>query len=199
MGAIVSEPNFDVACAPASQRMLLGRTMDRLAHLIETVDRTLQSLEGKRQMDIAEYYAGFNVALIEELRQELKQQWGEDTLRGSESRVTKRGKESFSEHQEKGGAIFSAIAELIPQGPASPAVQQLIAGWREWLPYVSTYSDEAVLGLGPVCRQDPRFAAMVLVAGGGALVWDSSQVRRGGSDADNGVCRRRAREGASCP
>jgi DNA-binding transcriptional MerR regulator len=155
---IVSRPDFDVLEALRSHRTLLKKKSERINELLVTVDRTISQLQGEVSMDIKDYYEGFSDDRIEEYRQEVRERWGEDTLRDSEARVMNMGKKRFAELQAEGGAIFQAVADNMPQGFDSPAVQQQVAKWRRWLEHFHTYSDEALLGLGRTYSQDSRFA-----------------------------------------
>jgi len=156
---IVSHPDFNVRRALDEHRVLLTKRADRIAELLQTVDNTIKKIEGAIDMDIKEYYQGFSNAQIEAYRKEARQRWGEDTVRDSESRVLKMGKQRMTELQAEGGAIFQTLAELMPKGAASPEVQEQVAKWRVWLEHFSAYSDEAVLGLAHMYSEDSRFVA----------------------------------------
>ena len=54
--------------------------------------------------------------------------------------------------------LTDAPADNMGKGHASPEVQEQVANWRDWLENFHYYSDEAVLGLGQMYSQDPRFA-----------------------------------------
>ena len=127
---------------------------------------TLRQLQGEMEMDIKDCYEGLSDDQVEEYRKEVRERWGEETLKNSEARVTNMGKERFAELQAEGGAIFRAIAGNMPQGFDSPEVQAQVAKWRQWLEHFHSYSDEAVLGLGQTYSQDPRFAAFFEKYGG---------------------------------
>jgi DNA-binding transcriptional MerR regulator len=156
---IMSRPDFDVLEALRSHRTLLMKKGQRINELLATVDRTIGQLQGETKMEIKDYYEGFSDEKIDEYRKEVRERWGEDTLRDSEARVMNMGKKRFAELQAEGGAIFQAIADNMPQGFDSSEVQAQVAKWRQWLEHFHTYSDEAVLGLGRTYSQDPRFGA----------------------------------------
>jgi MerR family transcriptional regulator, thiopeptide resistance regulator len=156
---ILQKPGFDVVEALRSHRSLLSKKAERIAELLRTVDRTISHMEGESEMEIREYYQGFSEEQIEQYREEVRQRWGEDTLRDSEARVERMGKERFADVQAEGDAMFRSMAELMPRGAASAEVQHLVARWREWLENFATYSDEAVLGLARTYSEDARFAA----------------------------------------
>lgn len=108
-------------------------------------------------MQIEECYKGLNKKQIEKYRQEVCKRWGKDTLKESEDRISKMGKERFSEVQAEGTSIFETIGDNISKGFDSDEVQEQIVKWRKWLDNFATYSDEAVLGLGQAYSQHPRF------------------------------------------
>lgn len=155
---ILARPDFDVIEALQSQRALLRKKSERIRELLATVDKTIKKLKGETDMTIKEYYQGFSDEQIEKYRTEVRQRWGEDTLKNSEARVTRMGKEKFAALQAEGGVIFKTIADNMKQGFDSPEIQVQIAKWRQWLENFSTYSDEAVEGLGQVYSQHPDFA-----------------------------------------
>jgi DNA-binding transcriptional MerR regulator len=156
---IMSRPDFNVLEALEQHRLLLQKRAARIKELLATVDWTVKKLKGEKTMSIKDYYKGFSDEQIEKYRAEVTKRWGGDTLRESEARVIRLGKEKFAALQEKGGKIFQTIADNMDQGPGSPAVQEQVVKWRRWLEYFHHYSDEAALGLGRAYSQHPDFAA----------------------------------------
>jgi len=158
IGRIISRPDFDVLEAMQAHRTLLLKRAERIDGLIATVDKTIKKLKGETDMQIREYYDGFSDEQVEKYRQEVRERWGEDTLKESEERVIAMGKENFTALQAKGNAIFRAISDSMEKGFVSDDVQGQVARWREWLENFHHYSDEAALGLGRTYSSDPRFA-----------------------------------------
>jgi MerR family transcriptional regulator, thiopeptide resistance regulator len=158
IGKMLSQPGFDALEALKSHKVLLSKRADRIHELQATVDRTIKNLKGEGSMEIKEYYQGFSEDQIEKYRDEVRRKWGEKTLKDSEERVKKMGKEKFSTLQAEGGKIFQIISDNMAKGFGSGLVQAQVAKWREWLENFHHYADEAVLGLGQVYSQDPRFA-----------------------------------------
>ena len=155
---IMSRPDFDVLEALKAHRTLLTRRVERINDLLATVDRTIRQIKGETEMSIKDYYKGFSDEQIAKYRKEARELYGEDTVKESEARVMKMGKEKFAAVQAEGGAIFKAIADNMAKGYDSPLVQKQVAKWRKWLENFSYYSDEAVLGLGQAYSQHPDFA-----------------------------------------
>jgi DNA-binding transcriptional MerR regulator len=154
---IVSRPDFDVLAALKSHRTLLLKKKVRLTELLATVEKTIKNLKGEVKMSIKEYYQGFRDEQIEKYRQEVRQRWGDKTLKDSEERVMKMGKVKFAGLQAEGGKIFQAVADNMAAGFDSPEVQKQVARWRGWLENFHHYPPEAVLGLGQAYSQHPDF------------------------------------------
>jgi MerR family transcriptional regulator, thiopeptide resistance regulator len=155
---ITSRPDFDALEALQSHKELLQKRKERIDELLRTIDKTIKNFKGEKLMEIKEYYQGFSDEQIEKYRDEVKKRWGEKTLKESEDRVKKMGKEKFAEVQAESDRIFRTIAENMPKGYDSRIVQGEVAKWRQWLENFSHYSDAAVLGLGRKYSQNPEFA-----------------------------------------
>ena len=110
-------------------------------------------------MSIKEYYQGFSDEKIERYRREVKERWGEKTLKDSEARVLKMGKEKFAELQSEGGRISQAMCHNLAGGCENEAAQAQVALWRQRLENFHNYPDEAALGLARAYSQHPEFAA----------------------------------------
>jgi DNA-binding transcriptional MerR regulator len=155
---ITSRPDFDAVEALQSHKALLQKRKERIDELLNTIAKTIKNITGEKLMEIKEYYQGFSDEQIEKYREEVKQRWGEKTLKDSEARVMKMGKEKFAEVQAESDRIFRTIAENMGKGYDSKIVQAEVAKWRQWLENFHHYPDEAVLGLGRAYSQNPEFA-----------------------------------------
>ena len=155
---ITSRPDFDAVEALQSHKALLQKRKERIDELLNTIAKTIKNITGEKLMEIKEYYQGFSDEQIEKYREEVKQRWGEKTLKDSEARVMKMGKEKFAEVQAESDRIFRTIAENMAKGYDSKIVQAEVAKWRQWLENFHHYPDEAVLGLGRAYSQNPEFA-----------------------------------------
>jgi DNA-binding transcriptional MerR regulator len=155
---ITSQADFDALEALQSHKELLQKRKERIDELLRTINKTIKNIKGENLMEIKEYYQGFSDEQIEKYREEVKQRWGEKTLKDSEARVMKMGKEKFAEVQAESDRIFRTIAENMAKGYDSKIVQTEIAKWRQWLENFHHYPDEAVLGLGRAYSQNPEFA-----------------------------------------
>jgi DNA-binding transcriptional MerR regulator len=155
---IISRPDFDAVDALQSHKALLQKRKERIDELLNTITKTIKNIKGEKLMEIKEYYQGFSDEQIEIYRTEVKKRWGEKTLKDSEARVMKMGKEKFAEVQAESDLIFRTIAENIARGYDNKIVQAEVVKWRQWLENFHHYPDEAVLGLGRAYSQNPEFA-----------------------------------------
>jgi DNA-binding transcriptional MerR regulator len=156
--AIMARPDFDAVEALQSHKALLQKRKERIDELLNTITKTIKNIKGAKLMEIKEYYQGFSDEQIEKYREEVKRRWGEKTLKDSEDRVKKMGKEKFAAVQAESDRIFHTIADNMAKGADSKIVQAEVAKWRQWLENFSHYSDEAVLGLGRAYSENPEFA-----------------------------------------
>ena len=121
---IISRPDFNVLAALESHRALLTGRAARINDLLATVDRTIKNLRGETEMSIKDYYKGFSDEQIAKYRKEARERYGEETVKQSEARVMKMGKEKFAAVQAEGGAIFKTIADNMDKGYDSPIIQE---------------------------------------------------------------------------
>lgn len=156
--AIMAQPDFDAVEALQSHKKLLLKRKERISELLDTIEKTIKNIKGEKLMEIKEYYQGFSDEQIEKYRDEVKKRWGEKTLKESEDRVKKMGKEKFAEVQKERDRIFRTIADNMDKGADSKIVQDEVAKWRQWLENFHHYPGEAVLGLGRAYSANPEFA-----------------------------------------
>ena len=155
---IISRPDFDVLEALQAHKVLLTKRKERINQLLATVEKTIKNIKGEDLMEIKEYYQGFSDEQIKKYREEVTQRWGEKSLKDSEARVKKMGKEKFDAVQAESDRIFRTIANNMSKGYDSKIVQTEVAKWRQWLENFHHYPDEAVSGLGRMYSENPEFA-----------------------------------------
>ena len=160
--AVMDKPDFDLLASLESHRKLLEEKADRLGELLATVDKTIQKLKGEKEMDIREYYTGFNDKEIAAMRKEAREKYGDKEVAESEARVMAMGKEKMAAVHAEFSEIYKKILADMDKGPESPEVQAQIARWRELMEVFHHYSDAAIVGLGRMYSEDPRFAAFYL-------------------------------------
>jgi len=157
---ILGDPDFDLKKALKSQREEISKRLVRFKKLLNTIDKTIQTLNQKSMLTDKEMYEGFTPEQAEAYRKEASQRWG-DEVKASEARIKKMSKEQWNAVKAEGEAITKKLAELMTAGsaPESPEVQSYIARWHKHLENFYPVSEERLSGLGQMYIADERFTA----------------------------------------
>lgn len=157
---LLDDPDFDRIQALESHRHALEVEATRLAGLIHTIDKTIQHLKGQAEMSIDEAFEGFTAEQQEAWEAEARELYGDE-----EVGVSVKLWNSYSDAKKKrvmdeGKAIYADLLVVMDQGPASPAVQAIIARWHQHLRYFYEPSVDRLKGLGEMYASDPDFSGM---------------------------------------
>jgi DNA-binding transcriptional MerR regulator len=157
---ILDSPSFDLVTALQSHRDELAQRIERLQHLMNTVDSTIMHLVGEVNVSDDQFFAGF-----EEKQKQYEQQaaelWGEASVKAS----TKLWN-SYSPQQKKtifaeGGQIYTDLVALMRSGGSadSPETVAIMARWHQHLRYFYEPTPEILRGLGQMYNEHPDFIA----------------------------------------
>ncbi|HEX8348772.1 MAG TPA: MerR family transcriptional regulator, partial [Hymenobacter sp.] len=165
--SLLEDPDFDLLRALAEQRRALQARQARLGVLLGTIDKTISQLKGERDMlTNEELYAGFPKGQGETYRQEIAAKYGDQVVEESEQKLRQLGKEGFAKLKAEQEDITRTLLAMLPQDPASAAVQQQIARhfnnikgfWGKSLAE-SPNVLEAYKGLAQLYVDDPRYTS----------------------------------------
>ena len=157
---IVDSPSFDRSQALRSHRRLLVEKRERLDRLIQSVERTLDTMERGETMKASEMFEGFDTKQLEEWREEARERWGSEKVDESWRRASKYTKEDWAAIQAEGQLILDGMAARMDRDPADPEVQQLVhLHYRQINERYYDCSLEVYRGLGDLYVNDPRFTA----------------------------------------
>lgn len=155
---VIDRPGFDRNQALRNHRQMLAERRDRLTALIESVDRTLATMERGGTMDEKGMFDGFDQSKYEE---EARQRWGHtDAYKESTRRAKLYTKDDWAAIKAEWDAIESGIASLMDGSPSDPAVLTLVERHRRLISdrfYDCTL--EIYRGLAEMYVADDRFAA----------------------------------------
>lgn len=160
---ILEDPNFSLLTALESHRCALKARQERLATLLETIDKTISTLNGERVMlTNDDLYEGFLKG--QEYRQEAVAKYGAKPIEESENKLRQLGKEVFGKLKADQQDIAQTLAGMVNLDPTSDAVQQQIARhyanirgfWGESV-CQSKNMTKAYKGLAQLYVDDPRF------------------------------------------
>jgi DNA-binding transcriptional MerR regulator len=163
---VLESPGFDRTKALHAHRELLLEKRDRVDRMIQTVDNTIQSIEGGQQMAMYTMFDGFDRNQIKEqlekYSKEARQKYGKEIVEASEARVNGYSDSKLTSIQDSIGDIYSRIASRMDQGAADPQVQESIKDWHHFISdnfYDCTF--EIFRGLGELYVDDERFTANI--------------------------------------
>lgn len=150
--------DFDAVAALKNHRRLLHAEAQRLAQLINTIDKTIEKLtEVNMELTDEELYEGFSREEIERYRREARQRYDPKLVEESEKRVRKMSKAQWQALKAEGEQIYQEMAALMGRAPEDAQVQQVIARHHTMIEHFYTAPAELYAGLGRLYIEDPEF------------------------------------------
>jgi DNA-binding transcriptional MerR regulator len=160
MQAILDDPGFDLVVALRRHREELEKRADRARRLIETIDRTLRSLEGETMpLSDAELYEGLTKEQRERYPREAREMFDPALVEESERRVRRLTPEQWKAAKAEGEAVNQALAKLMGRSPDDPEVQRWIARHHAVMNTFYEVTPERYRGLGLLYTEHPEFRA----------------------------------------
>ncbi|MDX9991066.1 MAG: MerR family transcriptional regulator [Anaerolineales bacterium] len=156
---IMGRPDFDVLAALESHKTEIARRIRRLEQLVGTVDNTIASLKGQKNMDNKQIFAGFTPEQEERYALEAEEMYDPATVRESNRKWKTYGKEKQQAILAESKQLYIELVAAMPQGADAPEVQALIERWRAQMDYFWTPSPAQLLSLAEGYVNDPRFRA----------------------------------------
>ena len=157
---ILDDPGFDTAAALEHHRGMLQGRMERLARLLNTIDRTLNRLtEDDMTLTDEELYEGFSTEQIERYKREAREIYDPALVEESERRVKGMSREQWKVVQAEGGEVTTAIADLMDREPGDAEVQALVARHHAWIENFYPCPAEIYRGLAQLYVEHPEFRA----------------------------------------
>ncbi|APC81232.1 TPA: MerR family transcriptional regulator [Clostridium botulinum] len=164
---ILDSPNFNKKEALETHRQLLLEKKLRLEKIIQSVDKTINSMEGEFKMDKKEILNVFSMTEIEEHQrkysEDVKEKYGNTSAyKESNEKTSKYTKEDWSNIMKDWDIIYKKLANLMDKNPDDKEVQECIHQSREHIS--KNFYDctpEIFRGLGEIYVNDERFTANI--------------------------------------
>lgn len=162
---IVTNPNFNPSETLKEHREKLLAKRKQIDILLNNVEKTLATLEGRMTMSDQEKFEGFKKQLIEENEKkygkEIREKYGEEAVEASNKKLMNMTKEEHEELTKLNELFNQTLIEAYKTGdPASEVAQKAAELHKQWLTfYWPTYSKEAHAGLAQMYVDDERFKA----------------------------------------
>jgi MerR family transcriptional regulator, thiopeptide resistance regulator len=156
---ILDRPDFDLQQALHNHKHALLKRVGRINRLIETIDNTIQHLQGEITMSNQDFYKGFDEEKQQQHFEQAQQRWG-DSVTQSQKRWNAYTRDEKNMFLSKMHEISASIAENMDKEPTHPEVQQWIDRWYNHInQYCFSCSLEVFETLGHMYTQDPAFEA----------------------------------------
>lgn len=160
--AILDQPGFDIVQALEAHRDQLQRRQTQLRVLLNTVESTIQHLQGEFTMNDKQFFNGFDEEQIKTYSRQAAEEFGADNPYVLQSNQRWN---SYSQAQKqavvaRGQQITQQLAELMGEEPNSTEVLALVAAYHRHInDSFYTCSFEIMRSLGQMYVEDPRFRA----------------------------------------
>lgn len=164
IAAILNAPGYDRISALKSHRHQLEAQAERMAQLIATIDRTIQSIEEKTKMKPEEMYTGITPEKQAEHEAYLINRFGDCVVpKIAESKERRRHwkAEDYQGAVAENETLNRELVKVMVEGldPADPRVQDVVRQHYEFVCKHWTPNRSAYLGLGEMYLDHPEFRA----------------------------------------
>ncbi len=174
-----------LSTTPAERRAHLAHHLgelkaerDRLERLIETVEKTIEHLEGNTAMEDNEKFEGFKRELVEENEErhgtEARERWGDDAVDASNRKMLNMSEQDYDAWRALDAEILDALGRAVHDNanPAGDEGARICELHRRWLGYTwPAYTPAAHRGLAEMYVADERFSSYYDCAGAGGAAW----------------------------
>lgn len=164
---ILDDPSFDLLQALEGHRAALLARKDRIATLIDTIDKTIQNVKkGVIMLPHEELYKGLPKEKAAAYRKEAIEKWGAEKVEGAENALLSMPAGSRDQFQEDFKAVWSRLASMRHLDPLSTEVQQQVARHYALIGICWGMKDDpakqlkAYGCLGDLYMQDERYTAI---------------------------------------
>lgn len=159
IGAILDDPAFDPLTALREHRAALEGRIAQYRDLIQTIDRTIASLERNEEMEDNDYYAGIAPETRDRWQREAESFWGKEAVAAAQAKARSFSKEQVAAIQAEMESIRADFQRLFREGarPASDAVQAVTDRHYRWVSHSWTPDAAAFAKLGRYYVENPEF------------------------------------------
>ncbi|MEG0260826.1 MAG: MerR family transcriptional regulator [Lysinibacillus sp.] len=162
---VIQAPDFQQKEALESHRIALRQRQQQIDQLLQTVERTIQSLEEEIPMTNEAKFEGFKEKLIEDNEkqygEEIRAKYGIKMVDASNAKLRNVTEEQYEAMQQLEQQLFARLKEAMEIGDASSDIAMEVAELhKRWLCFNwSKYTKEAHAGLAQMYIADKRFTA----------------------------------------
>lgn len=159
---VLNDPDFDVMTALEEHKQALALRQRRISVMLNTIEKTILNLKGKKMITNEELYEGFST----DVRNEAIKMYGIDNVEVGEKYLKKLSKEQLEQLKSEQKEILNQLFALVDHEPEGDEVQLVVArhyknirkfwgtdGWADT-------QRKAYKGLGELYVADERFTSV---------------------------------------
>ena len=159
---LVSDPQFNQMQAFNMQKKYLLHEKKRIDSMLDTLEKTIQSMKGKNTMTLEEKFSGFHFD-ENPYEEEARKLYGDKAIDKSSSHIKALAPEKKKDLETAMNQMFQNLASLKSLDPACEEVQQAMA--KMYHQFNSSfgyhYTPQAFAGVGQMYIADERFTKNV--------------------------------------
>lgn len=158
---ILDRPDFDLSAALRSHRAALKEKINRLFNLVDTVNDTLEHLEGEKDMSKKQLFRAFSEEEQKDYERLARLEYGPELVNESVKRWNGYSKAQRDNIMAESNAVYTDIVKAIKaeKSPQSPDVQALMVRWHESIRHFYEPTLDILRGLGELYTTHPQFIA----------------------------------------
>ena len=156
---IMGRRGFDVLSALEGHKGELRKRIERLEHLLGTVDNTILHLKGEKAMSNKQIFSGFTEEEEKMYAEEAERLYDPETVRASNRKWKSYSAEQKQRILNESKQIYVDMIAAMPRGAGSAEVQALVERWRVNMDNFWTPNLDQLVGLASMYSEDPRFKA----------------------------------------
>lgn len=155
---MLHNPAFNKAASFDLQERCLLHEKKRIEHMLKTLRKTRKNMKGENTMTAKEKFVGLSMS-SNPYEQEARELWGDAAVDSSKSHIESLSKAELEAIPEEMDALFTELAALLQENPASAPVQSAVARLYQFFNtnFGCRYTPEAFAGLGRLYVEDSRF------------------------------------------
>lgn len=162
---VVGKNDFDQLAALYSHRKSLRKEWEKMGVLLQTIDKTIQHVKGKKKMKDQEMFAGFNITLVKAKEgqsyskaEKIVVQSVKNPTKSAEE-VAKRDKAYYDTITQTAHALFKELVRCIEKGldPTSGEVQKIIEKHHAFLSQTHSATKEVYQAMAQLYEEHPEF------------------------------------------
>lgn len=162
---VVGRSDFDQLAALYSHRKSLSQEWEKIGVLLQTIDKTIKHLKGKKKMKDKEMFDGFNIILVKakegqpySAAEKIVVQSVKNPTKNAED-VEKRGRAYYDNITKTAHTLFKELVHCIEKGldPAADEVQKIIKRHHAFAEQTHSATKEVYKAMALVYAEHPEF------------------------------------------